>query len=207
MLMIMQPNQQYIPRPSGQDPYEFITNPGKPPKRSRLGGGSMKARLMLVVGVGFVLAILFVVVSSVLNSSNNNAAKSLKSIVLQQQEIVRLSGLGAASATDPTTRSNAVTVQLSVQSQQKELSKYLESRGITVTKEELALTKKASVDKELESATSNNRYDDVFNELLHSQLTDYAASLKEAYDASNTPASKELLTASFNSTTAILKKP
>ncbi|MBA2278859.1 hypothetical protein H0V99_00235 [Candidatus Saccharibacteria bacterium] len=205
----MNHNQSYEPKPTpGNNQYDFITNPSKPPKKPflLLGSGSMKSRLLLIGGIAVLLMVLFVVASTILTSGSKSAAGNLKSLVAQQQELIRVADMGAKAA-DSNTRSIAITAKLSVQTQQTALKSHLEKNKIVLTKEELASKKDSEVDDALKTATSNNRYDDVFNEVLNSQLTNYAEALQNAYNAAANPTSKDLLSDSFSSTTAILNVP
>lgn len=192
------------PQPSQQNPYDFITNPGGPAKQPRLGGGSLKTRLLVVIGGLLALMILGSVVATVLSSSGRKDTTALKNLAAQQQELIRVAELGADKAVDYKTRSLAYTAKLSVTTQQQKLLAYLSGRGITVTKEELAAKKQSSIDKDLDSAAANNRFDEVFSATLDEELQDYATAMKTIYDSITSEKTKEILSESYTSSVTLI---
>jgi hypothetical protein len=202
----MQPNQlpSLGPSPAPQNPYEFITNAGKPQKSPGIGGNSTKTRLFVVLGGVLLLIIIGSIVASVLSSAGKGDLADLKNIAAEQQELIRLADLGKEKAGDSVTRNLAYNTSLSTTTQQQKLIAYLQTRGVKLTKEQLDVKKKATVDKELETAASNNRFDEAFSKLLNDSLLKYNQSLSSAYKSATGPKSKAVLEESFNNSVSIL---
>jgi hypothetical protein len=211
----MDPNYQQPGQPGGippttspapQDPYHFIMNTEHQPKKSfGPNPGSFKGRLLFVAGGGLLLIIALIMAFSLLFGSRENNSQLLTSLTAEQQEIIRVSDLGVLGATDPATKAFAETTKLSVMTQQQSLTSYLASKKVKVTTVILASKKDATTDTALTSATANNRFDDVFTEMLKARLASYATALKRSYDSSSNQASKKILADSYNSTTQLLK--
>jgi len=187
-----------------QNQYDFITSPGQPQKSSGLGGGSMKTRLLVVGGGLLILIIIASILGAVLSNANKGDLPGLKSLATQQQELIRIADLGKEQALDPDIRSLAYSTSLSTTTQQQKLIAYLGTRGEKMTKEQLDVGKKSSVDKELESASANNRFDESFNKILNDSLVAYNEKLSAAYKSTTSTKSKAVLEESFNSSVTIL---
>ncbi len=187
-----------------QNPYDFITNPSQPNKTSGMGGGSFKKRIIIVAGGALILIIIASVVGTILANAGKGDIQGLKDLALQQQELIRVADLGKTKANDPEIRALAYNASLSTTTQQQKLIAYLETRGAKLEKEELALSKKASVDAELEAAATNNRFDEVFNRILNESLVAYNRDLSTAYKSAVSDESKKILENSFKSSVIIL---
>lgn len=201
----MDQNQPYLPAPN---PYDFITNPGKPSKKPGLNGpSSMKGRLLVVVGGAVILMVLIMIVTALLSAAGQAPTKALKDLVADQQEIARVATLGAKDALDPTTRALAITTQTSLTTDQQKLIKYLEEKDTKLSKEELAAKADSDTDKALELAAANNRYDELFTEHIKKLLAAYANKLQTVYKESDNQTVKSLLEESFASASNLLGPP
>lgn len=199
----MNPNQ-----PSqSQNPYGFILNPNQgqnSPNMRGVGGNSMRSRILLVVGGMVLLLVVGSILASVLSSAGTRDNKSLTDIVAQQQELIRVAELGSDKSSDYKTRSLAYTTKLSVTTQQQKLIAYLGENSVVVSKEQLASKLQANVEKELETAANNNRFDETFAKLLDTELRNYATAMKEVYDSVGSEKTREILAESFTSSVTLL---
>lgn len=201
----MNPNQ---PAGSPQhNPYDFITNPGQPPKRSFGSGNDLMKKVMIIVGGAVILMIVAAIVVSLLTSGSQGATQSMKDIVFEQQEIIFLSADGAKEAIDPSIKALAITSQLSVQSDQTKISSYLDKAGSGVDKKLIPTKISTETVAALENAKSSNRYDEVFEELLRSKLSDYQLSLKSAYESTGSEDAKMVLSDAYTSASNLLAPP
>ena len=201
----MQPNQPVGSPAPGSNPYEFITNPGKPPKKQLFGGGgSLTKRLIIVVGGAVALMILLAIGTSLLTSGGSGNVSALKTMVAQQQELARIAAIGAERAQDSSIRAQALTTKLSVTTQQQKLTSYLASRDVKLNEQELIIKLNKDTDKALDAAASSNRFDQAFQEELTKQLNSYAVALQDAYKSTSNEKGKAVLSESFNSTAFIL---
>src|SRR5688572_20450745 len=119
MLKLMPPNQPPTPPnplPTGQ--YDFILNPQQSRNTPGFGGGSMKSRLFLVAGLAVVLIVGAIIVSAILSRANSGPINNLKSVIAQQQGIIRVAEIGLKDAKSTDSRSFALTVLYSVTTDQ-----------------------------------------------------------------------------------------
>lgn len=195
MLMRMEPMQQ---QPVQPNPYEFITNPGQ---QKPVGGGSTKSRI-IVVAVGIVLLLVIGLgVSTLLSSAGKAAEQSLKDIVAEQEEIIRISETGAKDALSVETRSFAMTVLASVQTDQQKISKLVKLKP-----EERRAKQSSKTDEALTAAKANNRYDEVLTETLITRIGSYRTALKTAYDSTKAGKTRTTLSDTFDSASALLPR-
>lgn len=190
-----------------QNPYDFITNPGQPPKRSFGGGNDFMKRVMVIVGGAVILMIIAAIVVSLITSGSQGATQSMKDLIFEQQEIVLLSADGASSAIDPRVKALAITSQFSTQTDQTNISAYLDKAGSSVNKKLIPTMLNAETATALENAKSSNRYDEVFEELLRKKLSDYQLNLKSAYESTGSEDAKTVLSDAFTSASNLLAPP
>lgn len=173
----MDPYQQYQ-APQQGSPYDFIMNPSKPPKKKfGLGGNNFAMTLALIVGGAF----LFMIILTVLLNSFGPKTLSKSDLVTLAQvenELVRVSQSAAASATQQTTKNLAVTIQLSMLSQQQKTLNFLSANGVKVDQKELGLKQDATTDQQLASAKTTSTFDLVFSQLMQDELEAYSKDLK-----------------------------
>lgn len=187
-----------------QNPYDFILNPSQPPKKQLFGGGSMKSRI-IIVAVGLILLMIIgAIISSLIANANKGPTEQLKSIVAQQQEIIRIANSGTDSALTSTGRSFAATVKMSIQTDQKNLRDQLSTTGIGLKPEELSSKRNSKTDEALKAAADNNRYDEELIDALSKMLNTYAKDLKSAFDATKNQDTKQVLSDAYSSAVTIL---
>jgi len=207
----MDPNQpqpgQQPGTPPPQNPYGFIMDTEHQKKRGSLTGGnnSFRSRVLLLLGGATLLIIAVIVVSSLLSGKGSGNAQLLTDISGQQTEIIRVSGLGLKSATDPSTLALAETTLLSVQSQRSQLNGYLSKNNVKVTPELAAAYLNKETDKALASAMSSNKFDETFTKVIKDSLTTYLTSIEGSYLKASNEESKKILSDSFDSTKLLLK--
>ncbi|HVS58403.1 MAG TPA: hypothetical protein VHD60_01540 [Candidatus Saccharimonadales bacterium] len=217
----MQPQQPYYgppqmpasapsPTPQGQDPYGFIMDPGKPPRRglgSLLGGGAPKQRLVLLGGTIAVVLILIIIVASALSGGGGNSAPYIK-VAQDQTEIARVAGLATHQQTGiaQATQNFALTTQLSLTSDRQQLVSYLQKHGVKVSDKTLTALQNSQTDQQLSAALDTNSYDSTFLGLMKTDLGKYQTTLKTAYAASNSATTRQLLNDEYANTTLLLKQ-
>ncbi|HKU19157.1 MAG TPA: hypothetical protein VJP80_07900 [Candidatus Saccharimonadales bacterium] len=202
-------DQQQPGAPAG-NPYEFIFNPPKPPKRSgRMGMGSVSSNswgvkiAFIVGGAALVLVILAIIVNLTLGKRTNTAELIL--ITETQNEIARVATQGV-NADDQLVRNAAVSTQLTVTSQQQTMLAFLQGRGKKVSTKTLLLKRNASTDKQLTAATAASNFDPVFTQTMVGQLNSYASSVKTAYNNAVNTTERALLANEYNQTQALIKQ-
>lgn len=192
----MNPQQQYTPP---QSQYDFIVNPGGPPKKTLLpslgGHSSFTQRLIIIIGGAVILIIAMWVVGNLLGGGGVNTA-SLTKLVQQQEEIARVAGAGSESSRSDI-RNAATTVKLSLASQQQRWLQFLANQGTEVGDEQQQALQNAAADQQLEQAKSNNSFDKTFVDLMRAYLNEYAAAIQVTFDQSGSNSERELLRSHF----------
>jgi hypothetical protein len=198
----MPPNTPYQPAPPPVQPheYEFITNPGKPPRGPANllpSGASLPIRIAIVAGGLLVLLIIFVIIKGLLSGGGN--ADALVTVAQDQQQIVHLTTKANEQTGLSTINQNfAVTAQATVTSAQTQLITYLKTNGQKVGIKTLNLKVSTTLDEELKTAASNSTYNSTFKETMQSQLNDYQQALRTAYNQTKGPKGRKLLSDQFN---------
>lgn len=185
---------QAPPDSSDTDPYGFIMDPQKPPRRPfTLPGNSMGIRVAFAAGGLIMLIILFSIGSSFLNKSSNLQKQKLLSLAQTQSEIVGVVNTASEKINDKDLLYRAATVKITLESSQQQVISALQKRGKKKIKEkELNVTNPAD-DAVLSEGEQNGRYDEAYTQLLQKLLSDYQRKLKAVYD-SGTVSEKEIAT-------------
>lgn len=193
-IVLMQPNQ---PQPN---PYDFIMNgsPQAPKSRIPFSGNtnSTKSKIMIFVGSIVVLIIVGILLMSILGGSKDST-QQLVSIAQEQEEIVRIANLATGKARTQAAVNLSASTAISVSSTQKQIIGLIGKKA-KVDAKKLALKKDLKTDQALTVADQNNNFDEVFTQTLQTELTDYQANLKKAYDTTSNKKSKAVLLTGFN---------
>lgn len=198
----MDPYQQYqAPQPGS--PYEFILNPAKPPKKKfGLGKNNFVLTLVVIVGGAFLVMLILTVILNAVGSKKLSKG-DLIGLAQTESELVRVSQAATASATQQTTKNLAVTIQLSMTTQQKRNLDFLQANGVKVDQKQLGLKQNATTDQQLASAKTTSTFDLVFSQLIQAQLEDYAKSLKQLNSVASNKTESDL-TSTFYEQTQLL---
>ena len=214
--MVMDPSiPPAPPAPNGTSatPFDFIVNPGQPVKKPLLfgGGGSSSTTKRLVIAASGAVIILLVAVVffSILGSSGKGNVQKLLDLANQQQEIIRVAGLGLAQSqvSTPDTQNLAITTQLSLQSDQSATLALLAKDGQKVTAKNLGLKKDTATDAQLSVAAQNGTYDKTFVQSIDNDLTSYGSALQAAYKSTKSTSEKQVLQTSYNNVALLLGDP
>ncbi|MBI5357549.1 hypothetical protein HZB74_01745 [Candidatus Saccharibacteria bacterium] len=182
-----------------KDPYGFIMNPDKPPRKPALdlSGAGMLQRALIFGGGIIVLIILLVMGMSFLNKSSNAQSDKLLEVVQAQHEIVRISTSAQEKITDKDLFYRAINTQVSVDSSKQELIAILSKRKVKVDDKKLSKNENPQNDAVLVEGEQSGKFNEAYEELLNKQLSDYQILLQNAYDGSS-QSEKEVIQKSFN---------
>jgi len=197
----MEPYQQSANPAPAQ--YDFITNPGKPPKKSLFGGGKNSLLVMIIAGLG--LLTLIILLGSLLFGGASDKDQLLI-LAKKQSEVIAVAQLGAEDGGTNQTLSFALAVQLAVTSEQQGVINQINKSGKVKAKDYTALPS-AEVTTQLEAAQRNGRFDEVFVNVMRQELNDYQKVLQATNSTASSPSTKELLAQDFKSVELLLEIP
>jgi len=201
----MDPNQPITPN-TGQ--YDFIVSPEASGHHGRrlfsFGGGNLLVTLAIIIGGALVFIIAVAVIVNVFFGSKTNIDE-LVGIAQTQSEVVRVSAL-SAQVHDQGLRNAAESTQQTVGSQQQALLAFLKKQGRSLKEKDLALKKKVQTDQTLQAAQQANTYDVTFQQTLRTELTDYSAALKTAYNNTGNSTERSLLRGEYTDVQMLLKQ-
>ncbi len=174
----MDPYQQYQAPQQQGSPYEFILNPQQQPKKKMgLGGNNFILTISLIVGGALIFMIILAVILNAVGGKTLSKS-DLINLAQSQSELVRVAQGAAATANQQTTKNLAVTIQLSMITEQKRNLDFLAKNGVSVDEKQLALKQNAQTDQQLASAKTTSTFDLVFTQLMQTELEAYARDLK-----------------------------
>lgn len=188
--------------------FGFIMEPPPPPRRSLLPtNASLPLRIGVVAGGFIVLLILFSVVKGLLSGSGNTPA--LISVAQDQQKIIHVTTSVITPQNDQAVLSDnnknfAATAQLSMLSAQQQMLLYLKSNGKKVNAKTLNLKINAMTDQQLAASATNSTYDSTFKQIMQDQLSEYQASLKQAYQQTGSAAGRKLINDDYKASQLLL---
>lgn len=162
-------------------------------------------RALIVLG-GLLVLIIIVIVFASLLSGGSNINTSLVSLTAQQNELARVATLGTQQAVGQDTKNFAISVQLSVSSDQQQLINYLKTQGHKVGTKELLADQSTKTDSQLTDATSNSTFDSTFDGIVQSQLTSYAQAVKTAFGQATGKNARALLNTEYQNAQLLLKQ-
>lgn len=203
-------NQQLPPAPPPITPtgpssaYDFLRD--KPASKKSLlpsGGSKMQRIVLALVGLAllFVIGVIFM---NILNAPGRAAANDLLLAAQQQEELIRLAGIGEKDATSPDTKNLAVNAKLTLQTDRLKLQAIV-NKSKKLDERILAQGRDSSTDKTLAAAKQANRFDEVFTSTLKKELLKYQQTLKRVYDNSNNQTNKQVLAEQYSHVKLLLE--
>lgn len=191
------------PPPFQPGSYDFITNPAKPPKKGPFAFiTASKSGLLMAVGAGLIVIMLFVILYSVLFGGTSNR-DVLLSVARQQSKVIALSEEGAKNGGTSQTQGFAIAVQLSVETERNQMITLINKSGKVKTKD-FSAGVSAEAEKKLETAQNNGRYDEEFINLLRQELANYQRTLETTNTQVSGPNTKALIASTYANTELLL---
>ena len=195
----MQPQQPYQPPTQPQQPaptpapvgpqtgYDFIMNPETAPKKTPFGGGnSLAMRLLVILGIVFIVMILLAVILSAVGGSSKKFDKTaMLGIAQDQTELLRLAGAGTEGAVTQSLKNFAATATLSLTTDQANFTSYINANGFAPEEEKLGMKHFVATDTQLANATSASNFEPVYRTVMDKQLATYQADLTAAYNTAD----------------------
>ncbi|MDB5166110.1 MAG: hypothetical protein JWM37_182 [Candidatus Saccharibacteria bacterium] len=195
------------PAPNNADPsaYEFIVNPSHTSAKKIPLSGIPKP-LILVIIILVVLTLGFAAFAAIRGSGNKNVAEYF-SIVQQQAEIQRLSQIAWTQQTvSSDTKADALTTRMTVSTDSAQLTAFLAEGGVKFDEKKIALGQDVLANKTLDAAITTGTFDSAFNKILIEKLTKYQQSLQTTYQNISSQTGKQILSASYDHTTLLIKQ-
>lgn len=144
------------------------------------------------------LMFLSLIFSAVFNRTTD-ITNQLVVIAKQQNELIRIADIGTEKARVADAQNLAMTTKLSLSSQQQNLLGIVGNNGRKLSNNELNESKDASNDRLLNEAEQNNRFDEVFIELLESELLAYQKNLEQVYRQTPDQSTRQALASHYES--------
>lgn len=200
--------QQY---PSGQNPYDFILNPPKPPKQTPLaklpgGNNPFVLKIALLVGAAIILMIILAIVASLLTKGNQANVTALTDIAETQSELVRVADQGVSNAGQQGVKNLAISAKLTIKTQQMQLLNYMSGQGMKVSAKQLTLKRNAQTDQKFTTAQQTSTFDTVFAQEMQSELQSYATSLKQLFNTATGENERNLLSTDYTQTQLLISQ-
>lgn len=196
------------PETNNNNQYDFILNPEQPKSNEGIfGPDSSKATKIALVIVGAILLIILIAVfMNLLTRGSKQATNRLLGIAQEQAEISRVAAIGIKNARTDPTQGYANSVKLTIDTSQKDILALLSKRGVKVEAKILNKKQNQKTDKQLEDARLTNRFDDVFSQIVHSQVANYRSHLEAAYKDTTSTSEKDTLKRNIASADILLGK-
>ncbi len=200
--MRMDPNAEppplVSPEPEKSGQYDFFLNDqpsAKQPLLGKIGRLSKKVKIAVAATILVVLLIIASTVASFFSTGAGDDEKKLQllGISKQQNEIVRIAGVGAKKAHRTEAKNLALTTKLGMATEQANLQAALKTQDVRARSSLLDKDKRVKNDQTLTVAEQNNRFDDAFLELMYAEIAIYQKELKIAYDDAESKAFKDAI--------------
>lgn len=180
-------------QPNNQDPYDFIMDSSQ--KKPSGPAVLQDSKKRIIVAVLFVVAVLLIIVIAffVITSLGKKNNSAITDVMAYQTELSRISALGLKGVTDASVRVRTSTLNSFMQSDVTQTTKYLKSEGAEITKIESASKLDPTVEKNLESATLRNAFDEELQSIIDKTTVNYKLALKKAINSVTSEKEKAIL--------------
>lgn len=160
--------------------------------------------IILILGIVIGVVVIGVLVANFLGKTQVNVA-DLTAVAQTQQEIVRVATQGASTGTQPVTRNFAISVQLSLRTEQLQMVDYLKKQGTKLSTKTLTLKKNTTTDKQLTNASQTSTFDSTFVQIMQNSLVAYNTLLEQSLNRASGANEKKILNADIASANALLQ--
>lgn len=187
------PPEPVFTSPANNDPYNFIMQPDTKKKNGlKLGGGNLPVTIGIIVGGAAILMIFVILIANLIGGSGSSSKSNLISLAQTQNEIVRVSGKAESAAKIRAVRNLAVTIDMSLTSQQQQVIGVLTKNGVKLDKQDLQLKQNGQTDQRLTSASSTNTFDKEYAKIMQEALGNYVTSLRQINTTSKSNTERQL---------------
>jgi hypothetical protein len=201
----MDPNQQYQ-SPNQGNPYDFILSPQQAPKKKfGFGGGNLVMTIGLIVGGAFLFMIILAMLLNAFTPKKVSTA-DLITVTQVQNELMRVADQGARAGNQQVTKNLGVTIQYTMQTQQKKTLGFLAKNGTEVGEKDLKLKQNASTDQQLTSAKTTSTFDLVFAQIMEDELNTYSNDLKQLYGKGASKTERDLMSSFYEQTQLLISQ-
>jgi ribosomal protein L17 len=178
-----------MPPSSSPEEYKFIMETGQ---KSAAPGGKMGMIFIAVAALSLMIG-LFITLTSNMSSADEEVATQLTAVAVKQNEIINIARDGTNNARTLASRNIASTTYVSMISQQSEFLTFVNAQGGKTRPQDLASRKDQENQQALIEAQQNNRYDEVFLELIDTQIIEYQQALERLFASTESRRTKEAL--------------
>lgn len=183
--------------------YSFITNP-QSHKSPMLNFKNMStlSRLIAIIVLVIIIWILIAIISGILSKPIFNQSDFI-STLQKQQELIHIFTTDTSTTQEQaslsTINQNLVySAALVFASDQLKTLNYLKSNGTVINPSSLNVGIIPSYDTELNNALQTNEFNQIFDQVVKTELNQYTSILKQTYSTTNGPKGRALLESEYH---------
>ncbi|HUP26673.1 MAG TPA: hypothetical protein VM124_03460 [Candidatus Limnocylindrales bacterium] len=197
-----------LPVTPSHNPYDFITQPSAPVRRSWLPGGNSKKKRILIIAIGaFILLLMVVGVVGLLGSGDDGLKADYVSLAQQQAELIRVSDIGISKARGTEAKNLAVTTKYSILSEQTAILSQAKKARAQTDPKIIAAGKDNKTDTQLTTASQTNQFDEVFIKIMKANLKKYQQTLKKVHDETTDKKTRDVLSQDYANAALLIGEP
>lgn len=164
-----------------QPDYSFLEENEKPGYFDFFTKADKKTRIKMAAISGGLLLLLAVILGAIIFSNDEGLQTSLTRVAQRQNEVIRIAEIGEDKARSQEVLNASIVIKASLKSSQNQVSAVLASEGGSPSRAILRQLENEQTTRELNAAEQANQFDEVYLEIMQSQLLSYMASLEAAY--------------------------
>lgn len=191
--------------------YDFILNPNQEQASGKLPsnfpgrtGTSMQQRIMVVAGGLVLLIIILVVLFGVLLKPNHGPVDELVAIYSTQSDMIELTETSFSNLRQTESKALAKGTAIVLQTDSQAILEQINKTGQKISETKFESYIDNTIRKDLESALSANKYDQVFIEEFQAKLGRYRTLLAEIYAKASTDGQRAAINQSYTNVSVIL---
>ena len=161
--------------------------------------------IALIVGGALLFMIVLTLILNAFGSSKVSSA-DLIAMTQTQNEMARVADQGARLGVQQVTKNLGVTIQYTVDTQQKQPLDFLAENGTDVDPKDLKLKQNAATDQQLTSAKTTSTFDLVFSQIMQNQLEGYASYLKQLHARAASKSERDMMSKYYEQTQLLISQ-
>lgn len=164
----------------------------------------MASKLKIVL-IGLAVFTVVIIIFAMITGGGNGDKDALLAVARKQNQVLNVSQTGTEKAGGNQAQSIAYNTNLTITTDQKSILSALTAGGAEVKTKELAAGVSSKITQELTTAETNGRFDEVFINIVKSELESYQATLKTTFPNIKSKKSQQKLSEANDNVTLLLE--
>lgn len=180
-------------QPQDPDQFGFILDPNQQKTSGPAILQDPKKRGIIMILFVSTVVLLAIIIGAFFFSLGGQKNSDLVELAAWQTELSRVVDIGLKDGDDPQIKAEAATMKSFIASDLQATTGYLASTGAQLKRERLVVYQNPQTTSTLSDAKQQNRFDEEYQRIINTTISNYKSSLQRALDTTSGPKRQQIL--------------